>query len=67
MRDEWIPLSDAAHTIRKSYDQTLRLAHTGVLEARREPNGRWMIRRASAEAFKSSGLGRSSPASGSVK
>jgi len=63
MRPEWIPLSDAAHAIRKSYDQTLRLAHTGVLEARREPNGRWMIRRTSVDAFIETGPGRGSPAS----
>lgn len=47
MNVSFIPLSDAALAIGKSYHATLRLIHVRELDGRKTANGRWEVSRAS--------------------
>jgi hypothetical protein len=51
MQEPWMPLSDAALALKRSYDQVMRLMHVGALEGRRSPTGRWLVSRASVAAY----------------
>ncbi len=42
-RPEMIPLTEAAHRLRRSYNQTLRLVLLGELKGAKNGRGRWEV------------------------